>query len=44
MAILQPDGSWSVNLGTVPEGKHKVTAKATDWVDNDARKSVSFKT
>jgi len=46
-AVVAPDGSWSIDFGTVEEpvsdGKHKVTAKATDKVDNDKRKSVKFK-
>jgi len=36
-------GEFTFTTGELSSGKHKVTVKATDFVDNEKRKSVKFK-
>jgi len=40
--IPEPDGSWEVTFTGVPDGKNKITAKATDKVGNEKRTKVKI--
>jgi len=42
-AVLESDGTWTVEFTDVDDGKHKVTVKAVDFAGNDKRKHVKFK-
>jgi len=43
-ATFDPDtGEFTFTTGELASGKHKATVKATDFVDNEKRKSVKFK-
>jgi len=42
-AVLESDGTWTVEFTDVDDGKHKVTVKAKDFAGNDKRKHVKFK-
>jgi len=41
--VPEPDGSWEVTFTGVPDGKNKITAKATDKVGNEKRTNVKIK-
>jgi len=42
-AFDQSTGEFTFTTGELDSGKHKVTVKATDFVDNEKRKSVKIK-